>query len=89
MNESNFWSLLRRLRRVFVFSALRNAEVSSGILVICFGLSLFCSCAAKIEIRSVWLISPLFKTARYNTLRACFPRMGTASMLNCKSLFSG
>jgi len=32
MNESNFWSLLRRLRRVFVFSALRNAEVSSGIL---------------------------------------------------------
>ena len=32
MNESNFWSLLCRLRRVFVFSALRNAEVSSGIL---------------------------------------------------------
>ena len=32
MDESNFWSLLRRLCRVFVFSALRNAEVSSGML---------------------------------------------------------
>ena len=57
--------------------------------VICFGLSLFGSCAAKIEIRSVWLISPLFKTARYNTSRACFPRMGTASMRKYKSLLSG
>jgi len=27
--------------------------------------------------------------ARYNMSRACFPRMGTASMRKCKSLFSG
>ena len=33
MNESNFWSLLPRVCVVvFVFSALRNAEVSSDIL---------------------------------------------------------